>query len=247
MLDSQVLFYLIFAVSALVIGMAKGGFGAAFAALVTPLLALMMPVNELVVLILPFLMLADLFAVGFHWKRWERRLVFLLLPGALAGVAIGTVFLTNVSPETLRDILAATILIFTLYKVLEPRLLGLFTYHPHPWHGVLAGGVSGFTSAIANNGGPPATIYLLLQDLQPRTFIATSALFFFILNYIKVPFYLAAGLFNPRQFLQVAWLLPLVPIGVWIGRLFVDRAGKALYDKVILAILAASAVLLLLT
>jgi hypothetical protein len=39
----------------------------------------------------------------------------------------------------------------------------------------------------------------------------------------------------------------LVPIGVWIGRLFVDRAGKALYDKVILAILAASAVLLLLT
>ncbi len=247
MLDSQVVFYLIFAVSALVIGMAKGGFGAAFAALATPLLALVMPVNELVAVILPFLMLADLFAVGFHWGRWERRLVFLLLPGALAGVAVGTVFLTNVSPETLRNVLAATILAFTLYKFLEPRLLGLVAYRPHPWHGVLAGGVSGFTSAIANNGGPPATIYLLLQDLQPRTFIATSALFFFILNYIKVPFYLAAGLFNPQQFLQVAWLLPLVPIGVWIGRLFVDRAGKALYDRVILAILAASAVLLLLT
>jgi hypothetical protein len=240
MLDSQVVFYLIFAVSALVIGMAKGGFGAAFAALA-------MPVNELVAVILPFLMLADLFAVGFHWGRWERWLVFLLLPGALAGVAVGTVVLTNVSPETLRNVLAATILAFTLYKFLEARLLGLVAYRPHPWHGVLAGGVSGFTSAIANNGGPPATIYLLLQDLQPRTFIATSALFFFILNYIKVPFYLAAGLFNPQQFLQVAWLLPLVPIGVWIGRLFVDRAGKALYDRVILAILAASAVLLLLT
>ena len=35
-----------------------------------------------------------------------------------------------------------------------------------------------------SNGGPPVTIYLLMYNLQPRVFIATTALFFLILNYI---------------------------------------------------------------
>ncbi|MCB9133697.1 MAG: sulfite exporter TauE/SafE family protein, partial [Anaerolineales bacterium] len=42
------LFYLTFAVVALIIGLGKGGFGSSFAALATPLLALTMPVPELV-------------------------------------------------------------------------------------------------------------------------------------------------------------------------------------------------------
>ena len=99
------LFYLTFAVTALIIGLGKGGFGSSFAALATPRLALTMPVPELVPLMLPFLMVGDIFAVGFHWRRWDRRQVLLLIPGALVGVAVGTLFLTNVSPDVLRTFL----------------------------------------------------------------------------------------------------------------------------------------------
>ena len=124
------LFYLTFAVVALIIGLGKGGFGSSFAALATPLLALTMPVPELVPLMLPFLMVGDLFAVGFHWRRWDRRQVLLLLPGALLGVAIGTLFLTNVSPDVLRTFLAILVLLFALYRALEPRIMRFLAMEP---------------------------------------------------------------------------------------------------------------------
>lgn len=227
------------------IGMGKGGLGVAFAALATPLMALVLPVTQALALVLVIQMFADVFAVGAHWQRWDARLVALLIPGALGGVIVGTFFIARVSAQTLRTTLAVVILLFTAYKLVEPRILRRFTYRPRNWHSVVAGGVSGFASSVANNGGPPVTIYLLMYDLQPRVFIATTALFFMILNYIKLPFYLSAGLFNWTLLRSALWLLPLAPLGVWIGRAFVVRATKERYDRVILAFLALSAVLVL--
>lgn len=241
------LFYVIFAAAALMIGMGKGGLGVAFAALATPLMATILPVDKALAVVLVIQMVADVFAVGAHWRRWDTRLAALLIPGALAGVAVGTFFITSVSPQALRTTLAVVILLFTLYKVFERSLLRGRTYTPRPWHSPLAGGISGFASAVANNGGPPVTIYLLLRDLPPRTFIGTTALFFLILNYIKVPFYLYAGLFDWALLRSALWLLPLAPVGVWIGRAFVLRANKELYDRVILFFLVLSALLVLLT
>jgi hypothetical protein len=241
------LVYVVLAVAALMIGMGKGGLGVAFGALATPLLALVLPVTQVLPLILVIQMVADVFAVGAHWKRWDSRLVKLLIPGAIVGVAIGTLFITRVSAQTLRTTLAIVILLFAAYKLVEKRLLRGVTYRPRGWHSLVAGGISGFASAVANNGGPPVTIYLLMYDLQPRVFIGTTALFFLILNYIKLPFYFAADLFNWQQLASIVWVLPLAPMGVWIGRAFVLRANKELYDRVILMFLALSALLVLLT
>ncbi len=241
------LFYVIYGAAALMIGMGKGGLGVAFAALATPLLATILPVDKVLALALVIQMVADVFAVGAHWRRWDGRLTALLIPGALAGVAIGTLFITSVSPQALRTTLAVVILLFTAYKVLERSLLRGITYRPQPWHSPLAGGISGFTSAVANNGGPPVTIYLLMRNLQPRTFIATTAIFFLILNYIKLPFYLYAGLFDWALLRSALPLLVLAPIGVWIGRAFVLRVNKELFERVILVFLVISALLVLLT
>ena len=241
------LFYLVLAASTLMIGMGKGGLGVSFAALATPLMALVLPVNQVLPLVLVIQMVADVFAVGAHWKRWDSRLVRLLIPGAIVGVAIGTFFITRVSPQTLRTTLAVVILLFTGYKVLEPRLLRGVTYRPRSWHSLFAGGISGFASAVANNGGPPVTIYLLMYNLQPRVFIATTALFFLILNYIKLPFYFAADLFNGQQLSVIVCLPALRVFGVWIGRAFVLRVNKEQYDRVILVFLAISAMLVLLS
>lgn len=247
MTEPTPLFYLIFAAAVLMIGMGKGGLGAAFASLATPLLALILPVEKALALALVAQMTADIFAVGAHWRRWDTKLAARLIPGALVGVAVGTVFITSVSPQALRTTLAVVILLFTLYKVLERGLLRGMMYTPRPWHSPLAGGISGFASAVANNGGPPVTIYLLLHNLQPRTFIATTAIFFLILNYIKLPFYLSAGLFDWSLLRSALPLLVLAPIGVWIGKGFVLRANKELYERVILLFLVMSALMVLLT
>lgn len=230
------------------IGVGKGGLGVAFGALATPIMALVLPVQQVLPLVLIIQMVADVFAVGVHWKQWDARLVKLLIPGAIVGVAVGALFITSVSPQTLRTTLAAVILLFAAYKLTERTLLRRFAYRSRPWHSPVAGAISGFSSAIANTGGPPVTIYLLMQGaLQPRAFIATTALFFLVLNYIKLPFYLGVGLFNWDILRSALWLSPLAPLGVWIGKAFVLRVNKEWYERVILLFLVISALLVLLT
>ena len=229
------------------IGMSKGGLGAMLSAMNVPLLALVLPVKDVIGMMPPVLMLADLFAVGFHWKKWNRRLALLLIPASLIGLTVGTLFLANASGQLVRIVLGVIMLLFAIYKLFEQRLFKMLTYEPRPWHGILAGSVAGFTSSVAHSGGPPVGMYLLLQDLQPRVFAATSALFFLIMNYIKAGFYLAADLFNFQLLWQFVWLLPMLPLGVLAGRWLVVRVSKEVYDRVILLLLIASAILIFLT
>jgi len=238
-------FYLMVAIIAFMIGLAKGGLGGTLGALATPLLALVMPADQVIGLILPILMLADIFAVSFHWKRWNTKLVLLLIPGAILGVTIGILFITNAPTEALRTALGVIVLIFAVYKIFEKRIQGSLVYHPKNWHGLLAGTITGISSALAHTGGPPVSIYLLLQDVTPRVFIATSAIFFFLLNWIKVPYYWYAGLFNFHLLLQIVWLLPLVPLGVWVGRWGASKVEKVTFEQIITGLLVIAALLLI--
>jgi hypothetical protein len=229
------------------IGLAKGGLGGTLGALATPLMALVMPADQVIGLLLPILMFADIFAVAALWKRWNGRIVALLLPGAVVGVTIGTLFITNAPTEALRTVLGIIVLLFAIYKVVEKRLLGALRYEARDSHGVIAGTVAGFSSALAHTGGPPVSIYLLLRDVTPMVFVGTSALFFAILNWIKVPYYFYADLFDFGLLGRVAWLLPLVPVGVWLGRWAAVRLDKQTFERIIVAILAVTGALLVFT
>jgi uncharacterized membrane protein YfcA len=65
-----------------------------------------------------------------------------------------------------------------------------------------AGSVAGFTSTVAHAGGPPIVVYLLMAGLTPVGFVATSVAFFAIVNLIKVPGYVVAGLFDGELILS---------------------------------------------
>ncbi len=242
---SSALILLLVAAVAFLIGLSKGGLGGTAGALATPLLALVLPADEVIGLILPILMLADIFAVALHWGHWNRKLVLLLIPGALVGVLIGTVLITNAPTETLRTLLGIIVLIFALYKIFEKRILRTLEYKSRDWHGIVAGTITGFSSALAHTGGPPVSIYLLMQEVSPRVFIATSALFFFILNWIKVPFYFYADLFDFETLKQIAWILPLVPIGVVTGRWLARRFDRSTFEQIIVVLLLINALLLI--
>jgi len=84
-----------------------------------------------------------------------------------------------------------------------------------------------------------------MQKLSPQTFVATMVLFFALLNWFKVPSYFYAGLFDFKLLGQVVWLLPLLPLSVWIGKNFVVRLNKQVFDQVIISLLGISAIFLL--
>lgn len=204
-----------------------------------------MPADQVIGLLLPILMIADVFAVATHWQRWDNKLMLLLIPGAVVGMLVGTFFIAAISPGMLRRGIGIIVLLFVIYKLFERQITHSIQYQPRNWHGLAAGGIASFASTLAHTGGPPIAIYLLMQDVSPRVFVATSALFFAITNWIKVPSYFYLGLFNFELLGQVAWLLPLLPLSVWVGKRVADKVNKTIFDRAIIALLTLSAVLLL--
>jgi len=228
------------------VSLSKGGLGGMAGTLSTPLMALVMPVNQVLGLLLPIMLLADLFSIALHWRCWNARLVWLLIPGGVLGVSIGTYFIANVSTQVLKMGLAIIALLFVVYKLFEKRLLGSKNYQQKNWHGWLAGSTAGFTSAMAHSGVPPISIYLMLQEVTPRVFVATCVLFYATLNWIKVPFYFFTGMFDFQTLWQIAWVFPIVPFGVWFGRWLVTKVSKVVFDRIILVLLVIAALLLIL-
>ena len=219
----------------LMIGFAKGGFGG-LGALLTPILALVLPVASAVGVRLPMLMVGDVFAVYMYWKEWDFDLVRRMLPAGIVGALAGTFLLSSVSPDGLRIILGIFVLISVAYKFLSDRIQAI-RYEPRPWHAPAAGLLSGVASGMFNSGGPPFSSYLLLQKLQARPFIATSALFFALLNLIKVPGFLYTGILNIPLLLSLWWVFPFIPIGIWIARMTLTRISPSAFEWIIVVLL----------
>lgn len=240
------LYFAVVGLACFLVGVGKGALGGMLGALSTVLMALVMPVDKVLGLLLPLLLVADAFAVSFYWRQWDWRLVRWLLPGAILGITLSTWVITSAPTETLKLLIGIIILVFAVYRLFEDRLTLSFDYEPHNWHGLVAGAVAGFSSALANSGGPIISIYLLLQDLPPTVFAASSALFFGVANLIKIPYYYYARLFDWQRLWQVIWLVPLLPLGVWAGKWGATRIDKETFQKIILWLLIISAVLLIL-
>jgi uncharacterized membrane protein YfcA len=238
-------FYVVLILVALVIGLAKGGMGAVLAVLATPMLSLVMPVATAISLSLPMLMIADAFAIWFYWNTWDMHFIRLLVPSAVLGIIVGTALLATLDNTTLRHLLGIFTLAFVLYRVAD-RWLKALDYQPRQWHGYVAGAASGLGSALANTGGPPFTAYMLLQNVSPPVFVGTTTLFFTIVNIVKLPGLVLAGLFDFSSLLQVAWVVPLIPIGVYTGRWMVQRVNRATFDWIMLVVLVIAAAALLL-
>ena len=65
-------------------------------------------------------------------------------------------------------------------------------------------------------GGIPTQIFLLPHGLARQAFVGTMSVYFFVINLAKLPFY-GIGLFSGDTLWLSAMLVPLIPIGVFIG------------------------------
>ena len=97
--------------------------------------------------------------------------------------------------------------------------------------GTFWGAVSGFTSFGIHAGGLPFNIYMLPQKLDHRVYVGTAALFFGIVNFIKLyPYYLLDQL-RIENITIALLLMPFAPIGFYIGYKLTQRIdGERFYS-----------------
>jgi len=236
---------LMLALAAVMVGLVKGGLGPMPGALLVPLLSTTMPVTEAVGVTLPMLMVGDWFALPVYWRKWDGQALRLMLPAAVVGVGMGVALLTTLPDDTLRHVLGAFALTIALYKLGSDTLTAM-TYHPRTWHGWLAGWGSGFGSALANVGAPPITAYLLLRRTAPTAFIATTVAFFLVINLLKLPIFLATDVLDGPRLVRTLWALPLIPVGVWLGKELLRHIDQRKFEWLMLALLLWTGISLLL-
>ena len=140
-------FHVVVALACLFIGLSKGGLGGPVpVAMLTPLLSLIMPASQAVGIILIPLMVGDVMAVTFYWRKWDIERIKLLLPSAVIGILFGAFVLLTLANSGQNVVIKRLIGLFTLvvviYKVSDSMLTSL-NYQPRQWHGYLAGWLTG--------------------------------------------------------------------------------------------------------
>jgi len=234
---------IVIAILGLLIGVSKGGLGG-LGVLLTPLLALVLPVASAVGVLLPMLMVGDVFALSMYWKEWDSDLVKRMLPAGIVGAIAGTFLLSWLPPDGLRIILGCFVLMVVIYKWVSDRIQTI-RYEARPWHGPLAGLLAGLASGMFNSGGPPFNSYLLLRKVNARPFIATSAIYFAVLNLVKMPGFLYTGVLDLSLLLSLWWVFLFIPLGIWVARVTLTRVSPLLFERIIIILLIFSSLWLL--
>ena len=212
-------FYLLAIPALLIVGIGKGGLGGGIGILGVPLMALAIDPVRAAAIMLPILMLMDAFALRRWWGRWDAANLAILLPGAVAGIVIGTFTFRYLSEDAIRILIGVIAIAFVtnhFVDVLRGRSVPT-DRPPRRLAGSFWGAVAGFTSFGVHAGGPPINVYLLRQGLDKGTFQATSVAAFAVINLVKVPPYAWLGQLEVANLTTALVLSPMAPIGIAVG------------------------------
>lgn len=224
-------FYFVSIPAVLLYGIAKGGFGGAIAIISVPMMALVMPPTQAAAILLPILVVMDILVVKTYWGIFDRRALYLLLPGAIVGIGIGYLSVEAMNEHYMRILIGVLSLVFGLQTLLG--LKGLSSAEHHRVSGSLFGALAGFTSFSIHAGGPPLTMYLMPKQLPPLLFAGTAGIFFAVVNVVKLVPYYALGQFTTGNLMYSLVLVPLAPLGVKFGHYLVKRSTSTFYYKVV--------------
>jgi len=195
--------------------LSKSGFASGFGSLATPLMALGVAVPQAAAIMLPLLFVMDAIGIQQLWRDRDPALLRLLLPAGLLGTVVGTLLFGVLSGRTVEAVVGALTLLFLAQRLLFPPKADAAA--PPRWLGFGLGIASGFTSFVAHAGSPPISAYVLPLRLSPIRFTATMAVFFAAINLSKWIPYAWLGLISTRNLATSVALMPLAPLGVWLG------------------------------
>jgi uncharacterized protein len=235
----------VLALCAVVVGISKTGMPG-LGILPVPLMALAFETRESTGLLLGILILADLFAVTYHRHHAKWRHVLRLLPPAFVGIVAGYFGLGVVSDRQLKPIISGIVLVMLGLNYWRTRTRAQEAPVPGQWwFAVALGFMAGVTTMMANAAGPVMIICLLAMRLPKIEFVGTSVWFFFVVNWLKVPFSANLNLMTAASVKLNLTMIPFIAIGAVVGILFLRRIPQKAFVALVQILAAAAAVKLL--
>ncbi|MFI9155006.1 sulfite exporter TauE/SafE family protein [Streptomyces sp. NPDC053367] len=214
--------------------------------------AAVLPARASTGVLLPILIAGDVLAVLTYRRHAHWPTLLRLFPAVAAGVVAGTVFLVWADDGVVRVSIGVTLLLMTAMTLWRRRTAGqedgpdAVTTRAGRIKARSYGVLGGFTTMVANAGGPVMSMYLLSAGFRKLGFLGTSAFFFLIVNVAKVPFSAGLGLIDGRSLLLDAALVLFVVPGAFLGTWAVNRINQRLFEQLVIAATVLGALQLLL-
>ena len=224
-------FYAVSVPAVLMLGISKSGFGVGFGSLAVPVMALAVSVPQAAAILMPVLLLMDVLGMAAFRNNFNLPLIRFLVPLGLVGTLVGALLFKVLDARLVAGIVGVSTLLFLAQRLLFPSRPD--SLPPPKWLGALLTVTSGFTSFVSHAGGPPLSAYVIPLRLSPLQFTATMAFFFFVINLSKWIPYGLLGLLDLRNMATSLVLLPLAPLGVWIGVRMARRISPTLFYRLI--------------
>lgn len=225
----------------LLVGMAKTGVHGA-GMLAVPLLAAVFGGKMSSGLLLPVLIIADVFGVRYYHRHASWNHLKVLFPWTAGGVVLGTLVGGMINDEFFKMIMAIIIIVSVVIMVWLERTKKE-DVPDYLWFAILIGIAAGFTSMVGNLAGSVMALYLLSMRLPKNEFIGTAAWFFMVLNWFKIPFhvFIWKTMSWDSLFLNLT-TLPLIALGAYLGVVIVRRIPEKAYRWFIILMTMVAAV-----
>jgi uncharacterized membrane protein YfcA len=228
------------AVAALLVGFSKTAVSGANT-ISLAVFAAVLPARASTGVLLPLLIAGDLLAVLTYRRHAHWPTLWRLFPAVAAGVVVGTVFLMWAGDEIVRTSIGSILLLMAALTVWRRRTADTaaepdaVTTRAGRIKARTYGVLGGFTTMVANAGGPVMAMYLLSAGFRKLGFLGTSAFFFLIVNVSKVPFSAGLGLIDGRSLLLDAALVLFVVPGALLGKWALRRINQRLFERLVIA------------
>ncbi len=244
-LDFSIVQWLLLAVCAMFIGMSKVGVPG-ISMIVVPTLAIIFGGRASTGILLPILMMADVFGVAYYHRHAQWRYFWKLLPWALIGIGIALWVGKVVNDEWFKNLIAILVFGSIGLMVWKDRKKGTDFFPDTLWFAASMGVLGGFATMIGNVAGPVFAIYLLAMHLPKNSFIGTGAWFFLVVNFLKFPLHIFVWkTINWSTLTLDLLLLPAIAVGAFLGIILVKKISDKTYRTAVIVVTALSAFLLL--
>ncbi|TWD95714.1 hypothetical protein FB550_11276 [Neobacillus bataviensis] len=232
-------------VASVLIGFSKTGISA-FSMPVIPIIALIFGGKESTGMILPLLIIGDLFAIYYYNRHADWKDIKALLPWVALGLLLGLVVGEYTNDEQFKIIISICVILCLIILVYMEKKGEGAKVPKGKWFYALTGILSGFASMIGNAAGPIFSVFLLAKGFKKDKFLGTTAWFFFIVNISKVPMQaLVWHNIHLKTLLFSLMMIPAIAVGAIIGAFLIKRINEKPFRIIILIVTALSAIRLI--
>jgi len=229
----------------IIMGASKSGLPG-LSILAVPLMANVFETKQSTGLLLGILILGDIFAIIYHRENAKWHYIIHVLPATFCGIIAGYFGMIHITNEQLKPVIGIIVLIMLGLNYWRMHRKNADKNIPAPmWLTLWLGFLAGVTTMMANAAGPVMIIYLIAMRLPKMEFVGTAAWFFFIVNWIKVPFSANLGLMTFETIKVDFMMLPFIFIGAISGYFILKRIPQKTFTAIAQLLAAAAAVKLL--